>query len=155
LKSIPEFAAADPRELRRVVRRWHDQALPHIGTKPFDDCWFDFLYAWKKVEFPLGAEPMAQIFATAVRSELPAAAARYERPELRLLVALCRELQRATGKGPFYLSCRTAGRLLGVDHMRAWRWLAGLADDGVLQETQKGGRAGTARQASRYRYVAD
>ncbi|MCH8807867.1 MAG: hypothetical protein IH986_17515 [Planctomycetes bacterium] len=98
---------------------------------------------------------MAQILKRAKDSVYPKAAERYELPALRLLVALCRELQRAAGDAPFYLSCRTAERLLGVNHMKAWKWLAGLTNDGVLREVEKGGQAGTARRATRYRYVAD
>ena len=81
---------------------------------------------------------MTQIFTRAVEREPPEAAGRYERPEVRLLVALCRELQRATGDGSFYLATRTAGRLLGVDNMTAWRWLSGLTMDGVLRLTEPG-----------------
>lgn len=154
LKSMPEYADADPRDLQQIVRRWHGQALPVIGTKPFDDTWFDFLYAWPRVRFTLGGGPMAQIFARAAENDPPAAAQRYERPELRLLVALCRELQRATGDGPFFLSCWTAARLLGVAHMTAWRWLCGLTADGVLVVVEKGGRANAMGKATRFRYIA-
>ena len=155
LKAVPNIADADPQELKLYVKRWHALAVPTMGTKPFDETWFDFLYGWKKVKFPLGEEPMAQILKRAKDSVYPKAAERYELPALRLLVALCRELQRAAGDAPFYLSCRTAERLLGVNHMKAWKWLAGLTNDGVLREVEKGGQAGTARRATRYRYVAD
>ena len=71
----------------------------------------------------------------------------------RLLVALCRELQRASGSEPFYLATRTAGRLLNVDHVTAWRWMFLPAHDGVVEEVEKGDRA--KRRASRYRYRGD
>ena len=98
---------------------------------------------------------MDLIFEQAKRSNPPAAAMRYEQSGLRQLVTLCRELQRHAGDGPFYLGCRTAGRLLGVDHTRAWRWLFLLKADGVLHESEKGEIAGKRYRATRYRYIGD
>jgi hypothetical protein len=46
---------------------------------------------------------------------------------LRLLIAVCRELQRVSGEREFLLSCRTAGNLLGVNHVTAARYLFLLA----------------------------
>jgi len=48
---------------------------------------------------------------------------------------------------------RTAGKLLEVDHVTAWRWLFLLTHDGVVEEVEKGDR--TKRRASRYRYCGD
>ena len=95
---------------------------------------------------------MAQIFAKAVNTDEPAVARRYEQGQLRLLVALCQELQRAAGERPFYLSCRTAGRLLGVDHTTAWRWLFLLEHHQVIKTVAKGSQS--TGKASRYRYLA-
>jgi len=46
-----------------------------------------------------------------------------------------------------------AGKLLNVDHMRAWRWLFLLESDKVLRVEIRGiqGRS----KATRFRYVAD
>ncbi len=95
---------------------------------------------------------MVAIFAKATEADMPEAARQYEQRPLQVLVALCRELQRATGEGPFYLSCRTAGRLLEVDHTTASRWLFLLVSDRVLEEVSKGSQA--THKASRYRYLA-
>ena len=84
---------------------------------------------------------------------MPQAAMRYEQDGLRLLVALCRELQRVSGDKPSFLACRTAGGLLGVKHVTAWRWLFALAQDKILSEVEKGDRA--RRRASRFRYLGD
>ena len=86
-------------------------------------------------------------------AELPEPALQYEQQELRLLVALCRELQRACGTGPFFLSTRTAGQLLGINHVRASRWLRGLRHDGILELVSRGTRQD--RLASRYRYLGE
>jgi hypothetical protein len=153
LKAIPALADADAKQLKPCVQAWHKLALPIIATKPFEETWIDFLRAWPKVRFPKGTEPMTQIFSAACAADVPAVAEHYEQEQLRLLVALCQELQKATGDGPFYLSCRTAGRLLGVDHTTAWRWLFLLVQDGVLQEVTKGSQQ--TKKASRYRYLEE
>jgi len=153
LKAIHYLADAPADELKPYVLRWHKLALPHISTKPFEETWIDFLRAWPRVKFPKGTEPMVAIFKQANESAVPRAALGYEIDGLRLLASLCRELQRASGDKPFFLSCRTAGRLLEVDHTTAWRWLFLLAHDRIIEEVEKGDR--TKRRASRYRYLAD
>ena len=155
LKAIPVICDAPADDLKPIVLRWHELALPMISTKPFEETWIDFLRAWRPgaVKFPKGAEPMAQIFAQALDADIPDCAKQYEQQPLRLLVALCRELQRAAGDGPFYLSVRTAGRLLGVSHAHAWRWLFLLEHDGVLRVVTKGSQK--TGKASRFRYLAD
>jgi hypothetical protein len=125
-----------------------------IGTEPFEETWIDFLQAWPKVKFPKGAEPMVAIFEKAKASPAPRAAEKYEQPALRLLAALCRELQRTSGDKPFFLSCETARRLLGASHrMYAWRWLLLLQHDRIIEEVERGEPG--KRHASRYRYLAD
>jgi hypothetical protein len=133
------------------------RAVPAIRTEPFEETWIDFLRAWPRVRFPRGAEPMTGIVERAQRAEPPACAAGFEQPQLRLLAALCRELQRAAGASPFYLSCRTAARVLGLangrgepDHVKAWRWLFLLAEVGILREVEKGQAA--KRRATRWHY---
>lgn len=151
LKSIPSLADADPKTLKPLVRYWHDLASA-VVTSPAEETWIDFLRAWPRVKFLKGGEPMSKIFAAAVKSGVPEIAAAYEQSQLRLLVALCRELQRACGDGPFYLSCRTAGTLLNVNHTTAWRWLFLLEQDDVIRVVSRGSQQ--SRRASRFRYIA-
>ncbi len=96
---------------------------------------------------------MTAILERAEREPMPEVAEDYDQDELRLLVALCRELQRSVGGGPFYLSCRTAGRLLGVDYSTANRWLFLMVSDEILAVTEPGDRA--KRKAARYRYLGE
>jgi hypothetical protein len=152
LKAIPSLADAPADDLKEYVQHWHKLAKPIIRTQPFEETWIDFLRGWPKVKFPKGAEPMVQIFERAVSEQIPKVAEQYEEERIRLLVSLCRELQRAAGDGPFYLSVRTAGRLLGVDHTTASRWLFLLKHDGVLREVSRGSQK--SRKASRYQYIA-
>lgn len=132
------------------MKVWHEHALPVIGTMPFEDTWVDFLCGWPRVRFPRGSEPMAMIMERALKAPLPKEALDYDAPETRRLVSLCRELQRAAGDSPFFLSCTTAGELLGLDYIPAWRRLTILVADGVIQCVGPGTRS----RAARYKYVA-
>jgi hypothetical protein len=157
LRSLPQFVNADPRDLRPIVREWHRRALPKIRTKDFEETWIDFLKAWPRVKFPKGAGPMAQVFRRAVESERPriAVATYPENERLQILVALCRELQRADPEHPFYLSCRTAAELFHVSHMEANRWLFLLESDEILGVAIKGGTQENRRKATRFTYLGD
>lgn len=155
LKGIPRLADGHVDALKPYVRQWHKVGLNKgvIGTEPLEETWIDFLHAWPKVKFPKGEEPMLAIFQRAKDSPLPR---RYEGKGLRLLMALCRELQRSSGDKPFFLACRTAAWLLDLGqngHMKAWRWLDLLVHDHVLEEVEKGARG--KRRATRYRYIED
>ena len=156
VKSLPQFADADPRQLRDIVRLWHKRALPRIRTKEFEETWIDFLKAWPRIKYAKGQEPMTQIFEKAIQLDPPSIAVeKYPgNSKLTILTSLCRELQRAAGENPFFLSARTAGRLLNVSPMQASRWFFLLQSDGILKLVSKGGTTETVRQASRYRYVA-
>ena len=94
---------------------------------------------------------MMQVLSQAQAAEIPQVASKYESPDTHLLIKVCRELQRVSGEGAFFLSCRTAGRLLGMNHNKAWLRLGMLVADGVLQVRIRG----TKKRATRYRYVGD
>jgi len=152
LKAIPEIADLEGAELERVVRAWHNKALPAISTKPFEETWIDFLRAWPRVKYPRGQERILAAL-DAAKQSTPTVAKQFEQPALRLLVSLCRELQRVAGAEPFPLSCRMAGRLLGVEHTTAAGWLFLLVSVGILQEVTKGSQK--TNMASRYRYLPE
>lgn len=152
LKAIPAIADAQPIQLAGIVRAWWERAKEH-SQSPYEEHFFDFAEGWAKVKFPKGTEPMTQIMERAIAGPLPEAAEQFEQEPLRLLVAVCRELQRAAGEGPFYLSSRTAGRLLGVDHTTAHRWLHGLKNMGILALVEAGSQNPKDRKASRFRYL--
>ena len=152
LKAMPALADAPLADLKPIVKEWHRLAVAQIGTKPFEESWFDFCESWGKVKFPRGTEPMSVIVMKAMEAKLPKVAENYEQGSLRLLVAVCRELQRASGEEPFFLSTRIAGKVLGVSHVTASFWLRGLQHDGILQLVSKGSQSG--RKASRYQYLA-
>ena len=152
LKAIPGLIDAGLEQLQPLVRQWHNLAKPNIGTPAFEETWLDFIHAWPRVKFP-GKEPMAMILATAVALEPPEAVRHYESEPLKLLASLCRELQRATGDAPFFLSVRTVGKYFNVDPGTASRWLTLLRFDRVIDEVEKGTQK-TGR-ASRYRFLGN
>jgi hypothetical protein len=153
LKAIPSLATADFQTLRPLLREWHKRALPVIGTKPFVESWADFVQAWDRVRFPIGQGPIAEAFQRATTSKPPAKAVDLysDEPRIQLLAALCCELQRIVGDGDFYLDVRSAGRLIGIHHTTAWRWLKVLCADGLLAAGAKGSKA--TGKASRYRFI--
>ena len=154
---MPQFADADPTQLREFVKIWYKRALPNIRTKEFEETWIDFLIAWPRIKYVKGEEPMAQMFEKAIQLDPPQIAIeKYpDNSKLKILVSLCRELQRAAGNKPFFLSVRTAGRLLNIAPMTASRWFFLLQSDGIIKVVTKGGTAQTVRQASRYGYIAN
>lgn len=144
------FGDVDPRTLKPIVAEWHRLALPRITTKPFDESWADFLYAWPRVKFPGGlALDDALLTATAAGKHPACESLGYEAPDRVLLVAICAELQRLNGRNPFHLSSHVAARLLGVDQYRSYRLLCGLVGDGVLEVI----KVGNQRRATRYRFA--
>lgn len=153
LRALPHLNDAPAASAVPYLREWHRLAVPVIGTKPFEDSLAEFLRAWKRVRFPHGQEPLAMILQAARSAEFPEAADLFEGDAARLLVAVCRELQRAAGDGPFYLSCRKAGELIGLHYTRAADYLAMLADLGIVQVVEVG--SAETNRATRYRYLAD
>jgi hypothetical protein len=67
------------------------------------------------------------------------------------LAAVCRELQRTQKSALIYLSARTAGKLLGINQMQAWRYLKLLQDDDILKAVETGSNKNN--KATRFRYL--
>ena len=152
LKGILKLRDSDPQGLRSYVQQWHSRALPHIRTQDFAETWIDFLCAWPKVHTPLTLNLMENAMEAARAN--PVEDFPYDDNEgLRDLVTLCRELQAITQDKPFWLSTRTAGRLLGIPHTKAWRWLYLLDQEGWIKTVEKGGTPENRYRATRFRYI--
>ncbi len=151
LRGVSELSDAGPATLKLFVRQWHDAALPVIDTKEFEDTWADFVIAWGRITTAHDPELLPNALAAARKHPVPDVD--YESPEARDLVGLCRELQRRQGEEPFFLSCRTAGEVLGIDYRRANRWLTMLAIDGWIKLVVRGGGQANQGKASRYHYM--
>jgi hypothetical protein len=93
-------------------------------------------------------------FERAKKSPPPAAAGRALLPEIKLLITLCRELQRAAEEmqgDRFWLSCRDVGQLFGVSHNTGNRWLRLLVKGRVIALLVRGSK--NSGMASQYRYL--
>jgi hypothetical protein len=155
IKGNPSLGFQDLAELEPLVRQWHAAALPTIGTKDFDETWQDFQAAWVRIRTPAGPGSLAAAWQRAISVPQPPEAEQFGSAQIRLLVSLCRELQRERGDAPFYLSCRDAAAALGVHgnrpHVAAWRWLRMLCHVGVLERGNIGSMKD--RKANEYRYM--
>ena len=142
LKAIPQVAELPAGALKPVAWSWHQRALK-VSPTPFDETWTDFVNGWGNVRYALGESPMDTIMETLKGRQPPREAGDYETPQIKLLVALCAELQRQAGSEPFYLDSRTAGRTIGAEAVTAWRWMNMLEADDLLEEVETGrpGRA--------------
>jgi hypothetical protein len=83
---------------------------------------------------------------------MPAAASKYYLPKLKLLVALCAELQIAAGAATFFLACRDAGDVIGEDYRVVWGWMKKLEHDRVLVRISTGSLS--RHKANEYRFHA-
>jgi hypothetical protein len=151
LQAIPEYAAADPRELEPIVRMWYELAEPRIGTKEYAVSFAAFIRAWGNVKVPKDQTVVQVAFRRIKNSDRSWIPERFDGEGIRLLIALCRELQSIRGQQPFYLDCRTAGSLLGVTYKTAWTWLETLCVLGALKKVSSGTLKN--RKANEYRYL--
>ena len=127
--------------------------MPSIATKEFEATFVDFIDGWKHVRKPGNCGSLAEAANRARTAEPPPEAARFDSPELKLLVTLCGELQKEAGEEPFFLTCRDAADLIGLtgksDYKVAWKWLRMLCALGILECTKHGNRT----TANEYRWL--
>ena len=140
-------------ELHAILDAWYGQAVRFLREdQSRDEYWFEFLYGYDRVKYPFGEGVVAQAWDRAQKSLPPKIAEQFENPQTRLLVKLCRELQRGAGNAPFYLSCRTvAGLFHHATHTTGARWLYGMCRTKIIEEIEKGGP--NTNKASRYKYL--
>ena len=141
--------------LRNAFDLWHRNAGPFLRPDQTRDEYFlEFLAAWEDARIPLGEGSMNQILETARKASPPDEVFRngLSDPRIILLVKFCRELQRASGDGPFYLACRTVQQLFNLGSPRtAHCWLKGLHGLRIINPVEKGGPE--TRKATRFRYL--
>lgn len=135
--------------------RWYEASRQFLRESQTRDSYYlEFLDACASAEIPLGAN-LDKAVQAAIAAPTPLCALRFQDVQIRLLVSLCKELQSMAGAGqPFYLSCRTAARLLNHDcHTTVARWLSGLEQLKILFVVERG-KSGTHR-ATRFFYAGD
>src|SRR5262245_503888 len=138
---------------RNIFNAWHQKAAKFLKlTQSKDDYRFEYLEGYENAIYPLGEDVLSKAWQEAKSCALPPEAQDFDSPKVQLLIALCRELQRASGDEPFYLACRTVQRLFGhPSHTTAALWLNGLCRTGLLKIVQKGGPE--TQRATRFIYL--
>ena len=141
--------------LQQTFDLWYGQAQPYLRPQQTKDEYrMEFLEAWEDVRIPLGEGALNQILETASRTSPPEVALRnhLSDPRIVLLIKFCRELQKANGEKPFYLSVRTVQQLFELPSPRtAHGWLKALQVLGILSPVEKGGPE--TMRATRFRYL--
>jgi hypothetical protein len=145
-----------PEEIEVAFSLWWNTATEKAllpADADFDEYRFDFKATFAKTRVALGANPLEEAIRRADASPMAPQSARYTSPGLRRLVAVCYHLQTLAGDNPFFLSVRSAARILGMkQNSKAAAMRGGLVRDGVLTEIARGTPGG--RRATRYRFNA-
>lgn len=150
LKGICPNASSS--ELRAIVTEWFRRCVSVVRTKDFTTTWIDFCVAWQNVRVAAG-QALRPIVEKAKSMPTPVAGLIYDDTEMQLLVALCWCLQEYHDVNPFYLSCRTVERAIGISRTNAARMLKTLVFDGVLKLVSSGELK--LHQAAEYQYIAE
>jgi hypothetical protein len=140
-----------PEQHRDIHNQWLTRAaqFPRLGQTK-EDYFMEYLNAYKLAKYPLGSVVLAQAIEAAKKKPLPPDALSWtDNPDVRLLAAICRELQIMAGDEPFYLSVRTVQNIFKHDtHATGAKWLRSFCVMQILNEVEKG----KGMRASRYRF---
>ena len=113
-------------ELQFIFERWAERARqfwrPELTR---DDYYAEFLTAYSYAQMGLHENPLDLAVSCAKAAPLPEVPS-FSDKRIRLLVAICRELQKMTGANPFYLPTRKLGEILGAHWTQVARWLRAL-----------------------------
>jgi hypothetical protein len=146
LKSINGLDTS-PSSLLANFASWHEQALPFIRTKEFDESWLDFQIAWRRLKAPLRATTVQAAYEAALAAPMEL----HGNVALGTLAGLCRQLGLGSQDGRFFLAVGTVATLFGVSRTTAWRWLQSLQFSQIIQLVSKGKLED--RRASTWLYI--
>jgi hypothetical protein len=144
---------ASDREKTCVFERWCQGARrfwrPELSR---DDYYAEFLMADSYARIGLSENPLELAVSRAKDAPLPEVKG-FTSERVRLLAAICRELQRMTGKSPFFVPTRSLGEVLGAHWTTVATWLRALEVLGVIHlapgEVRRRGRI----RSPRYHYT--
>src|SRR5439155_14270711 len=109
-----------------VFERWAERARqfwrPELTR---DDYYAEFLTAYSYTQMGLHENPLDLAVSRAQAAPLPEVPS-FSDKRIRLLVSICRELQKMTGANPFYLPTRKLGEVLAAHWTQVARWLRAL-----------------------------
>jgi hypothetical protein len=120
------YRPATEQEREFVFDRWAEVSRqfwrPELTR---DDYYAEFLMAYSYARIGLTEDPLELALSRAKAVPLPEVPS-FTNARIRLLVAICRELQEITGGSPFYLPTRKLGDFLGAHWTQAAKWLRAL-----------------------------
>ncbi len=150
LKSIAGLKGVMGEDLEPFIRAWYYVSVPHMKEKDWNEVWGRWLYLWGWAE--TGHDVVQLAYETSQQEPLPAIAQAFSVRAIQRLVGLCHVLQRdhADDRGVWYLSCRSAAAVIGVEYPAAAKFLRLLIQREVLELVEPG----TKVKAARYRYCA-
>lgn len=139
-------------EIRNIFHLWREKNDRYIDEDS-DDLFFELLEKCNRAKVPLGHDAVEAAMGIAIEHTFPPEAENFQDEKIKLLVALCYQLQLASEAEPFFLSCRKVQALMGMGSAKhAARCLRGLVNCGVLEIVEQGGPH--TNKATRYRYVS-
>lgn len=109
----------------------------------------EFMLALKRAERPLGPSPIDLAWDRVQIEPPPAIALKFTDPGMRKLAALCYQLE-LLANGPWFLSCRSASRMIERNRTDCAKWLSGFVALGTLIVVEHG----NTNRATRYRWAA-
>lgn len=141
-----------PQEHSEIHNRWLKLAKNYLRHEQSESDYFmEYLNAYRLAKFPLGSIALQKALEAARKNPLPDSVLPWIKdPDVRLVAALCRELQAQNGKEPLYLSGRSIQRIFKhPNHAKGASWMGGLCVMGVLKLVKKG----SGNRSSRYFYL--
>jgi len=116
-----------------------------------DDYYAEFLEAYSYARFGLDENPIELAVSRAKAGPLPEVQG-FTDERIRLVVAICRELQKITGANPFFLPTRKLGEILSVHWTRVGRWLRAIEALGIIRLADGEVRQRGGSRSPRYYY---
>jgi hypothetical protein len=116
-----------------------------------DDYYAQFLEACSYACIGLDENPVDVAVSRAKAAPLPEVEG-FTDERIRLIVAICREMQVLTKDSPFFLPTRKLGQVLGVHWTRVAHWLRGLEFQGIIHLAPGEVRKQGGNRSPRYHY---
>jgi hypothetical protein len=116
-----------------------------------DDYYAEFLDACSYARMGLDENPIEVAVSRSKAAPLPQVQG-FTDERIRLLVAICREMQQITGANPFFLPTRTLDEILGVHFTHVARWLRVLEFLEIIQLAPGEVRRRGGNRSPRYNY---
>jgi hypothetical protein len=140
----------NPEELSDAFGLWWNTPKPPLSDGAEYDEWrYDFLDSYAKARTPLGSNSLQVAIQRAKSEPYPAECERFTSSKIRLLVAVCYQLQRIAGDAPFFIGFRDVAKLTETKDLHsAMAKMNGLILDGILTLERRGNEA----KANRYKY---